>query len=662
MTKKSNKLVSVIIPCYNRASIIERCIESVKSQKGNFDIEILVVDDGSTDNTKDIIKKFKNVQYIKIEHSGGPSKPRNIGMQEASGEYFAFIDSDDEWAPDKIQKQISIIEKYNCDIVYTDAYYITESNKVIKERMLPRGIAKSGLIFNDLVFSNFIPLSSVLMKKGVYSRVGGFTENEEIGFEDYHYWLKAAASNEKFYFLDAPLLLYRIGNKKYSIKVMGSDGENLHLKKVYKDLLGKVPSLKNNIKLLKRQANRESKAFKIFNKSKRATNVAINILKVKLINLKKIDLVDRNKNVLFLIPWMTVGGADKVYLDIISNADQKKFSFFFINLEKGEKNTWKHRFEKYSKDIVDLPELIDTSAYGVFLSRYIKKYKIDTVVTSNTIEGYKLIMNIKSTKPNIKIIDILHGQSGKSDNGGSPAFSNEYSKYIDTRVTVTNYLNRYMQSKYNINKNKLMTIHNGVDTDRFNEKNIKANIFKNKHKIAANRVISWVGRFSQEKRPLEFIEFARIICMDDEYDDVVFVMAGGGILGDEIKIKIEEYKLINRFVLTGFLSNMVELYKDSNILVMTSEMEGLPIVLLEAGSMGLPVIAPKVGGIPEVINNGVNGYTVASNSKMPENMAKLAKSILVNKSIENKMGKENRSIIVRNFNLGTMVKKYEKIM
>ena len=100
-------LVSVVLTTYNRADLISETIESILSQTfRNF--ELIVVDDGSTDNTEEVVRSYNDerVHYIKTDNWGGPAKPRNIGIKKAKGEYIAFCDDDDLWLPNKLEVQL----------------------------------------------------------------------------------------------------------------------------------------------------------------------------------------------------------------------------------------------------------------------------------------------------------------------------------------------------------------------------------------------------------------------------------------------------------------------------------------------------------------------------------------------------------------------------
>lgn len=104
-------LINVIIPTYNGEKTIKRAIESVLNQNGNWNIEILVCDDCSTDRTLEIAESYPNVKvFVNPYHTGGPNKGRNIGIKNATGDYIAFLDQDDEWLPNKLEKQFMEIE------------------------------------------------------------------------------------------------------------------------------------------------------------------------------------------------------------------------------------------------------------------------------------------------------------------------------------------------------------------------------------------------------------------------------------------------------------------------------------------------------------------------------------------------------------------------
>lgn len=210
--------VSVIIPTYNRANDLDRCLKSLQSQTcKNF--EVLVCDDGSTDNTEEIVEKYNSIltiQYIKDENFGGPARPRNNGVKKAKGNIIAFLDSDDWWYPNKLEVSLSYLNEY--DLVYHDLDIYTaeeKSNGVAKGRILTGDIAPD-LIVNG----NGIANSSVLIRKSIVDLVGKITEDKKlIAVEDYDYWIRVAKVTNRFKYIDQSFGGYWVGeNISYSVK------------------------------------------------------------------------------------------------------------------------------------------------------------------------------------------------------------------------------------------------------------------------------------------------------------------------------------------------------------------------------------------------------------------------------------------------------------
>ena len=132
---KNNPLVSVVIPSYNSGKFISETLKSVSSQTYE-EIEIIVVDDCSTDNTIEIIKKHNDPRLvlIQLEKNKGVANARNVGIANSKGTYIAFVDSDDVWIKDKLKKQIKIMEQYHALLSYTAYEIIDETNKNIKQK------------------------------------------------------------------------------------------------------------------------------------------------------------------------------------------------------------------------------------------------------------------------------------------------------------------------------------------------------------------------------------------------------------------------------------------------------------------------------------------------------------------------------------------------
>jgi glycosyltransferase involved in cell wall biosynthesis len=202
--------ISVIIPTYNRGNQLKICLEKLCQQTfKNF--EVIVCDDGSTDDTAQIVAEFKaklDLQYIKDENFGGPARPRNNGLKIAKGEVIAFLDSDDWWYANKLEESIKYIEDY--DVIYhnLDKYKTLDNpNGLISNRQLGANAVK------DLIINGGIPNSSVVIKKAIIDKIGFITEDKNfIAVEDSDYWIRAAQVTNKFYYINKSLGAYWVGD------------------------------------------------------------------------------------------------------------------------------------------------------------------------------------------------------------------------------------------------------------------------------------------------------------------------------------------------------------------------------------------------------------------------------------------------------------------
>ena len=179
--------ISIIIPTYNRAWALKRSVKSVLQQTEK-DFELLVVDDGSTDHTQDLLDTFKDPRITVITTTNhGVSRARNKGIAEARGEWLAFLDSDDEWLPHKLERQWSLVqEKNTLKIVHGEEIWFRRG-----VRVNPKNIHKKsgGWIFSQCLPLCLISPSAVMIHREVFDQIGNF-DPSMIVCEDYDLWLR----------------------------------------------------------------------------------------------------------------------------------------------------------------------------------------------------------------------------------------------------------------------------------------------------------------------------------------------------------------------------------------------------------------------------------------------------------------------------------------
>ena len=196
----------MIMPTYNRARYLADSISSVLNQSyANF--ELLIIDDGSTDKTKNVVKYFTNkdprVRYFACEHFGRPAIPRNFGLKQARGEYLTFLDSDDEYLPEKIARQVDFLQKEGLDAVGVGGMIVDIEGQKIRE-VIPE---QSKDWLKKILRNNFI-FNPVMIRWTAYEKIGGFDEKAEF-IEDWE-WLIRICEHLKFGVLPEVGFKYRV--------------------------------------------------------------------------------------------------------------------------------------------------------------------------------------------------------------------------------------------------------------------------------------------------------------------------------------------------------------------------------------------------------------------------------------------------------------------
>ena len=231
-----NPTVSVIIPTYNRAHLVARAIQSVLNQTYK-DFELIIVDDGSTDNTEDIIKEFQKkderIKYIKHDKNRGGSAARNTGIKAARGNFIAFLDSDDEYLSYKLEKNVNILKNANSNVSIVYSNILIIDNK-IKFKGIKKGI--SGNIYNNILLTNFIHLNSVLVKRECFLKE--LFDERFPRHQEWDLWIRLAKKYKFTYIDDVLAIWYRdCSCNRVSDHIENTIIANkLFLKKYYNDL------------------------------------------------------------------------------------------------------------------------------------------------------------------------------------------------------------------------------------------------------------------------------------------------------------------------------------------------------------------------------------------------------------------------------------------
>ncbi len=211
-------LISVIIPTFNRGWTLRESIDSVLAQEFK-DYELIVVDDGSTDNTQQILESYGKRMVMLRQSNKGVSAARNTGINKARGKYIAFLDSDDEWLPQKLSSQKAFFGS-NSDalICQTEEIWIRNGKRVNPKK---RHKKRSGFIFEPSLSLCLVSPSAVMIKKCLFDEIGMFDEDLPA-CEDYDLWLRISYKYP-VYLIDEPLIIKRGGHSDQLSKEPGLD-------------------------------------------------------------------------------------------------------------------------------------------------------------------------------------------------------------------------------------------------------------------------------------------------------------------------------------------------------------------------------------------------------------------------------------------------------
>jgi len=198
--------VSVVIPAYNKANLTVKVVESVLNQTYK-NIEIIVVDDGSTDNTRQLLAAYGDkIKYV-YKENGGACSARNVGIELAQGEYIGLLDCDDEYLPKKIELSVEFLEKHlDFGLVYSAAQFIDDKGNILGNFSHSKS-RRPGWIAKELLLRDYICNSTVVVHKGCFRKVGDFDETIFTP-GDWDMWLRLA-EQYKIGYIDLPLVLYR---------------------------------------------------------------------------------------------------------------------------------------------------------------------------------------------------------------------------------------------------------------------------------------------------------------------------------------------------------------------------------------------------------------------------------------------------------------------
>jgi glycosyltransferase involved in cell wall biosynthesis len=375
--------------------------------------------------------------------------------------------------------------------------------------------------------------------------------------------------------------------------------------------------------------------------------------------------LSRKINILYIAPWLIPGGADMATMDWFKQLDGELFNKYLVTTEPKE-NVWMLDLRGFSKEIYELPTLGCNTAKSIknFVLHLIGLKKINIVHIMNSSAGYDLLPVIKNRFPEVITVTQFHCFD-YLENGERAGYSHHvpirYDAYIDYYNVISRSLKQEMLDLFPwIDDSKFRVIYCCIDTDKFDLGNIQRDPSILSHQQPGKLNILFIGRLDRQKQPLVMARVAQEL-KEKGVPFVIHVLGEGSLKSQQKELRnyIRDNDLTEYVLLHGAQSQekILSWYAVGDVLLMTSEWEGIPIVLYEAMSMGLVCVAPNLGGIKELIDDEC-GFVV-DDWRDIEQYVHVLERLYGDRYLRKSMGEKGRKRCVDVFDISRMKHEYE---
>jgi glycosyltransferase involved in cell wall biosynthesis len=331
---------------------------------------------------------------------------------------------------------------------------------------------------------------------------------------------------------------------------------------------------------------------------------------------------------------------------------------FYLFTTLPDKNEWHDRFYQLTKNIYHLPNFLPEYAWEDFLVNFIHTHDIQQVLISHSEFGYSILPKLKESFPNVRTVNLLHNDSDL----GFFRHSVQYDSYLDLHIVVNELIKQKLHAMGKVDLAKVYTIYNAIDEEKvFNPALYQPEKVRERWQLPpGKKVVTYIGRLSREKQPDHFLRLASKL---KHRSDLFFLLVGDGPLRDIVEAEIKQLGLQEHLRWYKMVSpeQIPEILAGTDLMVLTSEVEGFPMVVLEALAMGVPVISYDVGDVRSVVQIGVNGFIIPP--QQHELLVQKVSEVLSDESMLEGLRKRARVVLIeRGFTLERMIKQYQEVL
>jgi glycosyltransferase involved in cell wall biosynthesis len=569
---KEAPLVSVVIPCFNYGRYVEQAIHSVLSQTFT-NLEIIVVEGGSTDGTtpevlRDLERKgLPGTRFVYRTESHLVGDNRNFGIGLARGRYVCCLDADDLIKPTYLEIAVFLAEFCGYDMVYPSVSCFGESDFrwLLCDPTWP-----------EIADGNQTSTVAML-RRAAWEHVGGFRDwgkGERYVPEDWELWVRLMGHGFRGKSIREPLMLYRVhGGGLWSTCGLALDHQRQAIREANPQLFvdGFVPAAAS--------LDRPASSWDTLN-----------------------EPAGSPPTILFALPFITIGGAEKVFETLARSLIRRGYKVVVITtLVLAETiRDCTESFEAITPYLYPLPHVLQNQEdrWRDFLFYLLKRHQIGSILIAGCDFLYRLLPEIAREFPQIAILDQLFNDEVHYHT------NRHYAAYIDATFVPSQKLADKLISEGGEQADKVFVIPHGINIEEMAAPDATFDSSGLPQHFRGKFLVSFFGRLSTEKAPADFVEIARLL---RSYDEICFLMTGEGQERAAVLALIERYGMQDRIHAPGFVDDVRTLMALSDVVVVPSTLDGMPLVVFEAQACGKPVVASTVGSIPQVIADGKTG-------------------------------------------------------
>ncbi len=365
------------------------------------------------------------------------------------------------------------------------------------------------------------------------------------------------------------------------------------------------------------------------------------------------------RRVALCTPHLGVGGAEKVLLEVARQIDRSDWDILLVATHSQDRR-WLSKWNQCVDYVYDLAPLVVIEQSPKFLLSLALNWDVDLLIIQNSAPAYSILPAFKERRPSTQVIDILHAVDEDWDFFSATL---EVADYLDRRVVISE-AGRHRLAEMAIPEDRIRLIPNGVDLARFDPLRLEQGQLRRRLGLSpATHIILFIGRLDAIKRPLLLPEIARELerLPGRAAKDFHFVVAGDGPEGERLRSLVQSRGLRKRFSLLGHVQDVAELLADAAVLVIPSEGEGIPLVLLEALAMETPVVACRSGAIAEALPP-TSGILVEPGLYEETRLAQALEELLEDHARRAEMGRAGRALVKQQFSLERARRQYRELI